>query len=113
MLSLPLDEMHNTYLQPYPNTEVWKTANEYGSFSKDWKAMGAMTPNFVAKDLTVEILERYQKKFYLKFYLRPSIVLYFLWKCRRLSVAIRIFRIGFDLIKVILMALIPKVKKHD
>jgi Fe-S oxidoreductase len=112
MLSLPLDEMHNTYLQPYPNTEVWKTADKYGSFNKDWKAMGAMTPNFVAKDLTAEMLERYQKQFYLKFYLRPRIMLYFLWKCRRPSVAIRILRIGLDLIKVIFMALIPKVKKH-
>lgn len=113
MLSLPLDEMHNTYLQPYPNTEVWNTAGQYGKFSKEWKAMGAMTPNFVAKDLTAEILERYQKKFYLRFYLRPRIIFYFLYKCRRPRIAMRVFRISLDLVRVIFTALASNYKKNE
>jgi radical SAM superfamily enzyme YgiQ (UPF0313 family) len=105
MVSLPLDEMHCTYLQLYPNTEVWHTADKYGTFSREWEAMGAMTPNFVPFDLTSEVMEKFQKLFYIKFYFRPRIIWYFLMKCRRPAIAVKIFRTGFDFLKVVLMAI--------
>lgn len=102
------NEMHNTYLQLYPNTDVWRTADKYGAFSREWWAMGAMKPNFVPFGLTSEILEKYQKKFYISFYLWPRIILYFLAKCRRPRAAMRIFKTGLDFLKLIFRTLIIK-----
>lgn len=88
LLELPLDEFHTTYLQPYIGSEAHAVAAKYGTYldsewDEDWKLKSAYSPTFVPSGLSKEILERYYNMYYIKFYLRPRIILYFLTKVSR------------------------------
>jgi len=74
-LSLPLADVTVQLNTPLPNTRQFELANEYGTFdSQDFSKFNFFTPVFVPKGLTAEYLEKKQKEFYRRFYLRwPTI----------------------------------------
>ena len=75
---LPLTNAHVTFVTPLPGSELFRTANKYGKFNSDWNKMNMWTPVFVPNGLTEEILQKYKKKFFKEFYLRPRIILAYL-----------------------------------
>jgi len=71
-LELNLKAAHASYMIPFPGSELYNSFNQYGVFNiNNWDMY---KPSFIAFGLTQEILIKYSKLFYLKFYCRPSII---------------------------------------
>lgn len=73
-LKLPLDDISVTLLTPFPGTEIYKRAAEFGEFDSDWAKMNLLTAVFIPRGLTAAELERARKEILRRFYLRPRIV---------------------------------------
>lgn len=81
-LELPLDDISVTMLTPFPGTEIYERAAEFGEFDRDWSRMNLLNAVFIPHGLTHEDLEQSQREMLRRFYLRPRIVLGYL---RRLT----------------------------
>ena len=75
---LPLDDFHATFLTPLPGSEIHGIADKYGTFDRDWKKMSMWFPVFIPKGLDRKILEKYRKRAFLEFYIRPRIIVPYL-----------------------------------
>ena len=93
-LELPIDETHFSFLTPFPGSEVYARATEYGSFDNDWDKLNGWLPTFVPHGLTAKELESYSKRAFRKFYFRPRIILSYIKKLRSFKHA-RIYFSGF------------------
>ncbi|MEW6063422.1 MAG: radical SAM protein [Nanoarchaeota archaeon] len=71
---IDIDDFQMTAFTPLPGAEVYKIADEYGTFNKDFDKMNMWTPTFIPKGLTKKDIEHYQKLAFRKFYLRPKII---------------------------------------
>jgi anaerobic magnesium-protoporphyrin IX monomethyl ester cyclase len=71
---LPLTNAHATFVTPLPGSELYKTAHNYGTFDNDWRKMNMWTPVFIPSSLSEETLQKYKRKFFREFYLRPRII---------------------------------------
>jgi radical SAM superfamily enzyme YgiQ (UPF0313 family) len=71
---LELDDFHVTFLSPMPGSELYRNAEKYGTFERDWKRLTGWHPVFVPFGVTKAIMEKYRKKAFLEFYLRPKII---------------------------------------
>jgi anaerobic magnesium-protoporphyrin IX monomethyl ester cyclase len=79
-IALPLDDVVVTLNTPLPGTEQYQTAEDYGSMEKgDWSRFNMWNPVFVPKGLTANILLGKHQEFYRRFYLRPRIMVRYVW----------------------------------
>jgi radical SAM superfamily enzyme YgiQ (UPF0313 family) len=102
VMSLPLNDFHMTCFTPFPGTEAAERAGEFGAYDPDWRKVNMFTSvNFVPHGLTVERLERYLKKAYFRFYLRPRIILYYFTKFKDIRLGIKILRALKSVFKMI------------
>ena len=63
-------------LTPYPGTELWDVASQYGDFSiKDLSKYTIWFPVFIPKGLTKQTLEKAHRLSYRMFYFRPKYIL--------------------------------------
>lgn len=67
--SLPLDYFQHTFMTPLPGTEVYKDN------PIPWADCNTFRVNYIAPGLTKELLLKYSKKAFMKFYLRPHMIL--------------------------------------
>jgi hypothetical protein len=65
-------------LTPFPGTEIYERAAEFGEFNSDWSRMNLLNTVFIPHGLTREELEQYQREILRRFYLRPRIILGYL-----------------------------------
>ena len=63
-----------TFLTPFPGSEIYETAKKRGRFDSDWRKMNNFYINFVPSGLTKDKLLAYSRKAYISFYLRPGII---------------------------------------
>jgi radical SAM superfamily enzyme YgiQ (UPF0313 family) len=77
-LKLPLDDISVTMLTPFPGTEIYERATEFGEFDSDWSRMNLLNTVFIPHGLTREALEQHQREMLRRFYLRPRIILGYL-----------------------------------
>ncbi|MDM8554065.1 radical SAM protein [Desulfococcaceae bacterium HSG7] len=75
ILSTDLDYVQQSFLTPYPGSEVYKIAGENGAFDSDLRKMSNLTINFIPHGLSKNILKQYSRRLFIKFYLRPRIIL--------------------------------------
>lgn len=75
-----LKDFHVTFCTPMPGAELFDTAQNHGTFERDWKKLGFWDPVFIPSGMTKEQLIENHRRMYRKFYLRPSIVLRYLFK---------------------------------
>ncbi|MFC1824165.1 B12-binding domain-containing radical SAM protein [Thermodesulfobacteriota bacterium] len=68
---LPLTDISVFMLTPYPGTEMYVLAEQYGTLERDFEKWNLLDVVFVPEGLTREKLLFYQKRFMKKFYLRP------------------------------------------
>lgn len=73
-LSLPLDDFQITNFTPFPGSEAFTLAGQYGDFDTDWRKMNMLKFCFVPEGMDVAALDRLQKEAYRRFYLQPKIV---------------------------------------
>ena len=74
LLRLDLDYFQQTFLTPYPGSEVYKTALQYGQADLDWTNLNNLAINFVPHGLTSEDLSNFSRKAFRRFYLRPRVI---------------------------------------
>ncbi len=72
---LPLHDISVMQLTPFPGSDLYQRAEEFGTFDKDWKKMNALNTVFVPFGLTAEDLARARFRMIKSFYLRPRIIL--------------------------------------
>lgn len=88
-LKLPLDDISVTMLTPFPGTEIYDRASEFGEFDRDWSKMNLLNTVFVPHGLTRAELEQHQRTMLRSFYLRPRIFMSYL---RRLAANPALFK---------------------
>ncbi|MBU0503953.1 MAG: B12-binding domain-containing radical SAM protein [Candidatus Omnitrophica bacterium] len=69
-----LDDISVNFMTPFPGTELYNNAAEFGEFDNDWKNMNLLSVVFIPKALTREKLKKYAIIFMREFYLRPKII---------------------------------------
>ena len=79
--SLPLDRIGFRITQPFPGSELYRTALAKGEIYKDieyryYQNIGFHEKfSYITEGLSTEILKEYRQRFYREFYLRPSYIL--------------------------------------
>lgn len=75
--SLPVHYPSFTMMTPFPGTEMWEKASEYGIFDK--KAFNKLSvssvASFIPRGLTEQEMIRKQKEAYMRVYLQPKMIL--------------------------------------
>lgn len=80
--SMPVSEAHFSLMTPFPGSELYKRAEEFGSFENNWDKMTGWIPLFVPYTLTTEDIRKYSNKAFRKFYFRPKVVFEYIKKIR-------------------------------
>jgi radical SAM superfamily enzyme YgiQ (UPF0313 family) len=93
-VTLPIQEAHFSITTPFPGSELYQRAHEFGTFENNWDKMNGWVPLFVPSTLTVEDIRRYSVKAFRAFYFRPRIILQYVKKIRSLR-HLRIYTQGF------------------
>lgn len=73
-LKLPLNDISVSLMTPFPGSEIYDRASEFGTFEANWENMNLLNAVFVPNGLTKEDLGRAQKELLRRFYLRPHII---------------------------------------
>jgi radical SAM superfamily enzyme YgiQ (UPF0313 family) len=96
---LPLDDFHITYFTPLPGSEVYGKVDDYGEFEDRWDKLSMFHPTFVPYGLSKKDIEKYYRKAYREFYLRPRTMLYILKKLKQPALRKKIFKSGLSFFK--------------
>ena len=73
-IGLSLDDISVCLMTPFPGTELYERAAEFGKFDSEWGGMNLLNVVFIPYGLTREELEQAQKELIRRFYLRPRIM---------------------------------------
>jgi radical SAM superfamily enzyme YgiQ (UPF0313 family) len=83
---IKVDEFKTQFLVPFPGTQLYQDAEQYGRFDRDWEKMGVFNePIFIPYGLSKEELIKWNKKGFISFYSQPRIILSYLMNIRSLS----------------------------
>lgn len=96
---LDLDDFQMTFLTPFPGSEFYEMAAEYGTFNYDWAKMNEYNVTFIPNGLTEEMLVKYHKKAFREFYLRPRIILSYLRRMRHLELILLLSRVALSFLR--------------
>lgn len=100
-LKVDLDYFQQSFLTPFPGSEIYFLADQYGQFDKDLEKMNNLTINFVPHGFTKEELERYSIKAFRAFYFRPKIIFFHLKKIKSFHDLLKLGAAFFAFIKSI------------
>lgn len=97
-----LDIFQMSFMSPFPGTQLYDAAGQYGEFNKDWDNTNIWTPLFIPFGLTREVLENESKRAYREFYFRPKPILGFVRRSLRFSVFMKYASDGFKMLKFLI-----------
>lgn len=80
---LDLEDFHVTIFTPLPGSKIYEEINQYGTFNEDWRKMNMWSAVFIPNGLTRDIVEKYHKRMFREFYIRPKIILSHLKRIRK------------------------------
>lgn len=72
--SLAIDDISVMQLTPFPGSELYAHAREYGSFECDWRKMNTIETVFIPHGFSRDDLEKARAQILRAFYLRPSVI---------------------------------------
>ena len=72
--SIPLNDMSVFTLTPFPGSEMFDIAEQFGVIEKDFENMNLLDVVYVPNGLSEEKLLSYQRRFMWEFYMRPRII---------------------------------------
>lgn len=75
---IKFDDITVSFMTPFPGSELYKIAKQYGRFDEDWKKMNMLDVVFVPYGLSEDNLRKFSKQAIKEFYLRPRIILGYL-----------------------------------
>lgn len=81
-LELDLDYFKALYVTPFPGSELYRTAESFGTLDRDWRALSTYHCPFVPRGMTRDELIGYRKLMFRKFYLRPKMIWRHALRCR-------------------------------
>lgn len=97
---IKVDEFKTQFMIPFPGTELYSRAVEYGAFDSDWRKMGMLKePIFIPHGLTKDEIIKWNKKGFMSFYLQPRIIFAYLLRIRSLAELKMMFVGGITLIE--------------
>lgn len=100
-LRIRLDDFKMNILVPFPGSELYRTAEQFGTFNRDWKKMNMYVDScFVPAGLTRERIDDLRKKAFRKFYLRPRIIFGYLNHIRNPSHIFKLYIGAKSLLKL-------------
>jgi len=99
---IKLNSFQISFMCPFPGTELYERAEQYGEFNRDWENMNIWTPVFVPIGLSKEALIRETKRGYRFFYFRPHILWHYLKRALRPVYFRHYLREGMKLLKFFL-----------
>ncbi len=70
VLNNNIGDFHMTFFTPLPGSDIYNNYETYGALEDDRSKMNCWAPIFISHGLTKEILIRYQRKAFLRFYFR-------------------------------------------
>jgi len=73
-----LDDFSLFNLTPFPGSQIYEIAGDYGEFDRDWTKMNLLTPVFLPKGLNARDLAEMNKSALREFYLRLPIFMSYL-----------------------------------
>lgn len=91
---LPLSDAHFSFMTPFPGSELYVKAREFGTFQADWSDLNGWKPTFVPQGLTAEDLERASKRAFRSFYFRARIIIEYLRRIRSIA-HLKLYFYGF------------------
>ncbi|MDD5528852.1 MAG: radical SAM protein [bacterium] len=100
--TIGLDDFQMSFMIPFPGTDLYKTAKQYGNFSPEWSKMNIWTPVFIPYGLTQKDLNYYSKKAFRGFYFRPQIIWSFLRRALDVRYIVDYVRDGFRVFQFLL-----------
>jgi radical SAM superfamily enzyme YgiQ (UPF0313 family) len=81
-----VDDFKTEFLTPFPGTELYFTAEKYGTLDRDWRKMGVYKePVFIPYGLTKELLFEWHKRGLWQFYLQPRVILSYIKQIKSLN----------------------------
>lgn len=97
--AIKVDDFKTQFMTPFPGTELYREADKYGVFDRDWKKMGVFKdPIFVPFGLTKEEMIRWNKEGFRSFYMQPRVILSYLLGIRSLAEVKMLMAGGFTMI---------------
>lgn len=73
-LSLALDDISVMQMTPFPGSELYRIAEQHGTFDRDWRKMNVLNTVFIPNGFTREELEAARGDILRSFYLRPGVL---------------------------------------
>jgi hypothetical protein len=73
-LELPLDDISVCFMTPFPGTELYARAAEFGTFDSDWGNMNLLNIVFIPHGMNRSDMETSRKELIRRFYFRPRIM---------------------------------------
>ena len=99
---IKVDDFKTQFLMPFPGTELYQTAEQFGDFDRDWKKMAVFKePIFIPYGLTKEQIIHYNKKGFWQFYTQPRVIFSYLIQVRKFSDIKTLFVGGLTILKMV------------
>lgn len=76
---LPLDDISVMQMTPFPGSELYAMAGEFGTFERNWRHMNAVDTVFVPNGFTRADMEAARSSMIRAFYLRPGMLARHAW----------------------------------
>jgi len=95
-LELPLNDISVSLMTPFPGSELYERAAEFGTFDSNWENMSLLNAVFVPHGLTREHLERAQKEMIKRFYFRPLVAADYIMRLVQRPTLVKAFWNGFQ-----------------
>jgi anaerobic magnesium-protoporphyrin IX monomethyl ester cyclase len=103
MKQLPLDDFHMSFFTPWPASQLYhriKESKYFDDIDEHWGEMNGWRPVYVPDGMTAAELELWQRRVFLSFYLRPKIILYYIFQSlSHPGLFARMIKGGFGMIK--------------
>ena len=98
---LPVDDFKMMFLTPFPGTELYQDAEEYGTFQRDWRKLNAyIEPCFIPYGMSKGQLIKYRNMAFWEFYLQPRIIVSYLLSIKTMKQFANIIKGGIALLKL-------------
>jgi len=97
-----LDDISFHYYTPFPGSAAYELTDKYGTTRGDLKDMTFFRPIFIPNGLTEEDLIKHTKACYLRFYLKPRVILNYIKRIKSLSHFLYFYKSSMALVKYIL-----------
>lgn len=99
---IDLDIFQISFMTPFPGSELYDIADQYGEFQNNWDDMNIWTPLFIPKGLTKEDLIKESNKMYQKFYLNEKKIFAYLKRMLRPTSFFKFIKDGFKILRFVL-----------